>query len=49
MNVYFAIGMSLKIEISGAPVVDEDKNLCGILSEKDCLRIIANGSYYNSS
>jgi CBS domain-containing protein len=47
MDVYFAIGLLLKNNISGAPVIDNDNNLCGILSEKDCLRIFANGSFYD--
>ena len=47
MDVYFAIGLLLKNEISGAPVIDDDNNLVGILSEKDCLRIFANDSFYD--
>ena len=47
MDVYFAIGLLLKNKISGAPVIDDDNNLVGILSEKDCLRIFANGSFYD--
>ena len=47
MDVYLAIGLLLKNKISGAPVIDKDRNLCGILSEKDCLRVFANGSFYN--
>ncbi len=47
MDVYFAIGLLLKNKISGAPVIDDSRNLCGILSEKDCLRIFANGSFYD--
>ena len=47
MDVYFAIGLLLKNRISGAPVIDDDDNLVGILSEKDCLRIFANGSFYD--
>ena len=46
MDVYFAIGLLLKNRISGAPVIDYN-NLVGILSEKDCLRIFANGSFYD--
>ena len=46
MDVYFAIGLLLKNRISGAPVIDNN-NLAGILSEKDCLRIFANGSFYD--
>ena len=47
MDVYFAIGLLLKNRISGAPVIDNNNNLVGILSEKDCLRIFANGSFYD--
>ena len=28
-------------------MIDDSKNLCGILSEKDCLCIFANGSFYD--
>ena len=47
MDVYLAIGLLLKNNISGAPVVDKNNDICGILSEKDCLRVFANGSFYN--
>ena len=47
MDVYFAIGLLLKNIISGAPVIDKNNNLSGILSEKDCLRVFANGSFHN--
>lgn len=33
--------------ISGAPVLDNAKKLVGIISEKDCLRIIVDQAYYN--
>ena len=45
-DVYAAISKLLKHKISGTPVVDDSGNLKGILSEKDCLRINANGSFY---
>ncbi len=32
-------------EISGAPVVDEDEALLGLLSEYDCLRAVASAEY----
>ena len=44
MNVYYAIGILLNNNISGAPVVDENKKLIGILSEKDCLEVFAESS-----
>lgn len=34
-------------KISGAPVLDEGGKLVGIISEKDCLRIIVDQAYHN--
>ena len=34
--------------ISGAPVVDENDELCGIISEGDCLKQVVRGKYLNS-
>jgi len=44
MNVYYAIGILLNNNISGAPVIDKNKKLIGILSEKDCLEVFAESS-----
>jgi CBS domain-containing protein len=38
-----AVAFLLKHKISGAPVVDKDKHLVGVISEKDCLRLLAEG------
>ena len=38
-----AIKFLLKHRISGAPVVDADGKLVGIISEKDCLKLVARG------
>lgn len=46
-QVYDAIKTLLNNRISGAPVVDKNGKLVGVLSEKDCLRIFANGSFHN--
>jgi CBS domain-containing protein len=46
MNVYKSISLLLKYKISGAPVVDGEGKLVGVLSEKDCLRIMANASFH---
>ncbi len=35
----------LKNNISGAPVVDKDGKLIGILSERDCILLILDGDY----
>lgn len=44
--VYEAINTLLSNKISGAPVIGDDGKLVGVLSEKDCLRIFANGSFH---
>jgi predicted transcriptional regulator len=48
MDIYAAIDVLVKSQISGAPVVDGDGRLIGIISQKDCLRILANGVFHNS-
>ncbi len=40
-----AAGILLKKKISGAPVVDSEGRLLGLLSEFDCLRAVAASSY----
>jgi CBS domain-containing protein len=38
-----AVDFLLKHRVSGAPVVNADKELVGIISEKDCLKLVAEG------
>jgi len=45
-NIMDAIRLIIEHKISGLSVVDEDKNLIGVISEVDCLRAILDGSYY---
>ena len=45
MSIYEAIKILLKNKISGACVVDEERHIIGVLSEKDCLRIFTSGAY----
>lgn len=40
-----AIRVLLRRDISGVPVVDDEGGLVGILSERDCLRVMAVGEY----
>ena len=47
MDIQFAIDTILKHRISGAPVVDAQKNLVGMLSESDCIKTIIDGPYNN--
>lgn len=37
----------LKKKISGGPVIDENNNLVGIISEGDCLKQVVKGKYNN--
>ena len=43
-NVYEAVDFLLEHKISGAPVVDNKNNLIGLISEKDCLQLLAKGA-----
>ena len=45
MDVYRAIDIMLKGNITGAAVVDTKERLVGVLSEKDCLRTLVHGAY----
>ncbi len=40
-DIYDAMKILLKKRISSAPVIDAERHLVGILSEKDCLRILS--------
>ena len=40
MSIYEAMRVLLKKKISGAPVVDEEGEMLGILSEKDCFKVL---------
>jgi CBS domain-containing protein len=39
-----AVGFLLEHRVTGAPVVDHDGHLVGMLTEKDCLKLIATGA-----
>ena len=38
----------LENKISGAPVLENQGNLVGVLSEKDCMKTLFESSYYNN-
>jgi CBS domain-containing protein len=46
-NVVDAMDLLLKHGISGAPVVDEEGTLVGIVSEVDLIQVVVQDSYYN--
>jgi CBS domain-containing protein len=39
-DIYAAMDVLLKKKLPGAPVIDDRRRLVGILSEKDCLKIV---------
>jgi CBS domain-containing protein len=47
LSIYEAMHTLLKHRISGAPVVNENQELIGVLSEGDCLKEIIKGRYDN--
>jgi predicted transcriptional regulator len=48
-NVVEAMAVLLDKKISGAPVVDDEGGLVGILSEVDLMEVIVQDSYYDES
>ncbi|MCU0392789.1 MAG: CBS domain-containing protein [Thermoflexibacter sp.] len=46
-DIYEVIDLMLKHKISGAPVLDASGKLIGLLSEKDCLRVMIASAYHN--
>lgn len=46
-DIFDAVKIFLDKKISGAPVVDSSGQAVGMLSEKDCLRLIQNEAYYD--
>ncbi len=49
MDILKAVGVLVDKRIMGAPVVDKQGNLVGILSEKDCLQVALQASYHEES
>ena len=44
MDILAAIDFLIASHVTGAPVVDDDNRVLGMLTEKDCLRLLALGS-----
>ncbi|UZR95591.1 CBS domain-containing protein [Chondrinema litorale] len=42
-----AIEIILSKKLTGAPVLDDERNIIGMITEKDCLRIIIDSAYNN--
>jgi len=47
MGILQAISVFLSNKISGAPVVDQNMNLLGILTERDCIEVAVNAGYFD--
>ena len=45
MDVFHAIDLLIKHQISGAPVVDPEGNYIGVFTEKSCLSVLVKGAY----
>ena len=46
LEIHRAIKVLLKRRISGAPVLDAEGRLVGIISKKDCLKVAFSASYH---
>ena len=46
MSVFAAIPILIKHRLTGCPVTDPDGKLLGILSELDCMKVIASDAFY---
>ena len=49
MSVIRAMRTLVENRVSGAPVLDANGNLCGIVSELDCMRILTSGQFSQDS
>lgn len=45
-DIHIAVKVLLDQGISGAPVVNENGRLVGVLSKKDCLKVVYSASYH---
>ncbi len=46
-EIMAAVHILLEKDVSGAPVVDESGNLLGILTHKDCMKVVLNAAYHS--
>jgi len=46
MDILRAVNLLVTRKISGAPVLDQQGNLVGMLSELDCLKVALDAGYY---
>ena len=46
-DILLAINTLLEKEITGAPVLNENKELVGLIDDKDCLKVLIDSAYHN--
>ena len=46
-SIYDVIEVLHRKKISGAPILDQQGELVGMISEKDCLRVLVDSAYHN--
>jgi CBS domain-containing protein len=46
-SIFSAIRTLISKRISGAPVIDDEGRMVGMLSELDCLRVLSSDEFYN--
>lgn len=47
MEILRAVHLLLEHDFGGAPVVDDAGRLVGILTEKDCMKVVLNAGYHS--
>lgn len=47
MEILRAVHLLLQHDFGGAPVVDDAGRLVGILTEKDCMKVVLNAGYHS--
>ena len=45
--IHEAINVLLDRRITGAPVLDKNRKIVGMITEKDCLRVLIDSAYHN--
>jgi len=46
MEILRAVHHLINGRVSGAPVVDENGNVVGMLTERDCMKVVLNAAYH---
>jgi len=47
MAINDAISILLDNKVTGAPVLDKNRKIVGMITEKDCLRVLIDSAYHN--